>query len=64
MQAFWKSMVGTGNRKTTVVGVGAILAAIGMFLQTGELNVEQFGIGLSGLVGLFARGGGTGSDAA
>jgi hypothetical protein len=63
MQALWKAIVGEGNRALTVIGLGAVLAAVGTFLQTGELDLTTLGVGLSGLVGVFARGGGTGSDA-
>ncbi len=62
MQALWKAIVGEGNRKTTIVGVGAILCAVGAFLQSGELNLELLALGLAGLGSMFARGGGTGSD--
>ena len=63
MQALWTAIVGEGNRKTTIVGIGALLCGVGSFLQSGELDLTTLGVGFAALVGLFSRGGGTGSDA-
>ncbi len=63
METIWKAIIGKGNRAVTIMGIGALLCALGKFLQTGELDTETLGVGFAGLVGLFARGGGTGSDA-
>ena len=63
MQALWKAITGSGNRAVTVMGVGAVICAFGKFLMSGEIDMETLGIGFGGLIGLLARGGGTGSDA-
>lgn len=55
MQALWKNIV--GDKLTTFAGIGAILSAIGLFLQTGELNINQIGMAFAGLVGLGSTGG-------
>ena len=60
MQGLWKSIVGTGGRKMTIIGIGAILGVIANFLQTGELNIELLVVSAMGLAG---RDGGNGSDA-
>ena len=62
MQSIWKAIVGTGNRAVTIMGIGAILCGLGKWLQTGELDLETLGVGFAGIIGLLARGGGTGSD--
>jgi hypothetical protein len=62
MLKLWQAMVGEGNRKTTFMGIGALLCGLGTFFQTGELDFVTLGLGFTALVGLFARGGGTGSD--
>ncbi len=62
MEAIRQAILGKGNRATSILGIAAIFVALGNFLLTGELDTTSLGVGFSGLIGLFARGGGTGSD--
>ncbi len=58
-----EAILGSGSRKTTILGVSAIVGAVVVFLQGGELNVEAITLGFMGLLGLVSRDGGNGSAA-
>ena len=63
MDGLREAILGSGSRKTTILGVSAIVGAFVVFLQGGELNVEAITLGFMGLLGLVSRDGGNGSAA-
>ncbi len=64
MDGLRQAILGSGGRKTTILGICGVLGAVCVFLQGGELNFEALSLALVGLTGLMARDGGNGSDTA
>ncbi len=58
-----EAILGSGSRKTTILGVSAIVGSVAVFLQGGELNIEAITLAFMGLLGLVSRDGGNGSAA-
>ena len=63
MDGLREAILGSGSRKTTILGVLMIVGALVVFVQGGELNVEAITLGFMGLLGLVSRDGGNGSAA-
>jgi hypothetical protein len=63
MDKLRKAILGTGNRSLSIIGACLLIGGITHWLATGEFDMEAMMAAGAGLIGMLARGGGTGSDA-